>query len=415
MGEQLHFLKKNKKRRGKMRSNITRALIVICSLFLSLTSIVFAEEGVTDTEIHIGSWGPQTGPGAAYGAIPRGTDAYFKLVNAEGGVHGRKIIFHHFDDAYNPAKTLAGVKQLQEQVGIFAWCAGVGTPTGMAVMDYLMERKIPWVAPLTGSPIFAVPPKEYLFVAYAPLDREAEILVKYGVETLKKKRVAFVYLNDELGKSGLKGAEKQLAKFGMKLVESIPVQFNETDMRPHLMRLRRANADLVIQYYNYHLAIRLMVAAKVAQYEPTWMGGSPLTDFQSMWKLSKGAVKGLIGAISIEGPDSKSPQLARYKEAYDRFATKGEKWSNNFYSGMISPQIVVEGLKRAGRNLTREGFVRALEQIKDFRETITGPITYKPYDPNDVTCRQGQTSYYLIKCLDEGKWEKLTGWMKPED
>jgi ABC-type branched-subunit amino acid transport system substrate-binding protein len=96
-------------------------------LFAALMAMVFglafsaaAEEGVTDTEIHIGEWGPQTGPAAPWGAVARGTAAYCKMINAQGGIHGRKLIHHMFDDQYNPAKTKAGVKELQEGTGIFA-------------------------------------------------------------------------------------------------------------------------------------------------------------------------------------------------------------------------------------------------------------------------------------------------------
>ena len=125
-----------------------------------------AEEGVTDTEIHIGQWGPQTGPAAPWGAVARGTDAYFKMINAEGGINGRKLIHHMFDDAYNPAKTKAGVKELQESIGMFAWVSGVGTAPGLSVKDYLMERKIPWVGPSAGSLHWIEPPRKYLFAVY---------------------------------------------------------------------------------------------------------------------------------------------------------------------------------------------------------------------------------------------------------
>src|SRR5512139_1958376 len=103
--------------------------------------------GVTDTVIHIGQWGPQTGPAAPWGAVARGTGILFKMINEEGGINGRKIDYHMFDDAYNPAKTKAGVKELQEGVGVFGWASGVGTACGLAVKDYLMEKKIPWVGP----------------------------------------------------------------------------------------------------------------------------------------------------------------------------------------------------------------------------------------------------------------------------
>ncbi len=153
-------------------------LIVFMAIMLCLTFSAFAENGVTDTEIHIGQWGPQTGPAAPWGSVARGSDAYFKMINAEGGIHGRKIVYHYFDDGYNPAKTKAGVKQLQESShGIFAWVGGVGSAPGMAVKDYLMERKVPWVSPSAGSLAWVDPPQKYLFPTYPLYIVEAKALV----------------------------------------------------------------------------------------------------------------------------------------------------------------------------------------------------------------------------------------------
>ena len=122
--------------------------VVAAMLVLVLGSIGVAaaeSSGVTDTEIHIGQWGPQTGPAAAWGAVARGTGDYLKWVNEQGDINGRKIVYHMFDDGYNPAKTKAGVKELQEGTGIFSWIGGVGTSPGLAVKDYLADRKVPWV------------------------------------------------------------------------------------------------------------------------------------------------------------------------------------------------------------------------------------------------------------------------------
>ena len=167
--------------------------------FLVLLSVVFivsgfgfnaiAEVGVTDTEIHIGQWGPQTGPAAPWGSVARGTDALFKMINAEGGIHGRKVIHHMFDDGYNPAKTKAGVKQLQEGIGMFAWVSGVGTAPGLAVKDYLMDRKIPWIGPSAGSLHWITPPQKYLFAVYPLYYIEAKALCEYAVKQIRKKRM----------------------------------------------------------------------------------------------------------------------------------------------------------------------------------------------------------------------------------
>ena len=109
------------------------------------------QRGVTDTEILVGQPGPQTGPAAAWGAIARGTGLLFKIVNEEGGIHGRKLKYFIRDDAYQPAKTKAIAKEFVDQIGVFAIMGGVGTGTGMAVRDYLMENRVLWFSPVSGA------------------------------------------------------------------------------------------------------------------------------------------------------------------------------------------------------------------------------------------------------------------------
>ena len=134
-------------------------LVLMAALGFGVAFDVAAEQGVTDTEIHIGQWGPQTGPAAPWGAVARGTDAYFKMINDQGGINGRKLVHHFFDDAYNPAKTMAGVKQLQEEKGMFAWVLRRGNGLrvgGQGLPD--LEKKIPWVGPSSGSAHWIDPP-----------------------------------------------------------------------------------------------------------------------------------------------------------------------------------------------------------------------------------------------------------------
>jgi hypothetical protein len=160
--------------------------------------------GVTDTEIHIGQWGPQTGPAAPWGAVARGTEVLFQMINDAGGIHGRKIVYHSFDDQYNPARTKAGVKELVESdPGVFAFVGGVGSATGMAVKDYLNERGIVWVGPAAGSLQWITPPQKNLFAVYPLYVEEAKVLVDYLVEKEKKSKIAILYADDEYGENGL--------------------------------------------------------------------------------------------------------------------------------------------------------------------------------------------------------------------
>jgi branched-chain amino acid transport system substrate-binding protein len=404
-----------------MKKNLLYVFAVMVVMLFGLTLTASAEEGVTDTEIHVGQWGPMTGPAAAWGAVARGTDAYFKMINAEGGIHGRKLVHHYFDDAYNPAKTLAGVKQLQEETGMFAWVSGVGTAPGLAVKDYLMERKIPWLGPSAGSRHWVEPPNKYLFNIYPLYLGDAQVLCQYAVSTLGFKRIAIAYANDDYGKQGLEGAEKQLAKYGMKLVEQIPVNITDTDMKPHIMQLKKAEAEAVLMFiYPGHVA-RLQGTGKAMQFEPQWMTTSTCSDVPLMMYITKGGYAGTIFATfaepgemqigRLEDANNPSHPLLQkyYKEAFEKYAAKEERWGLTFSAGIAYVEPFVEALKRCGRDLTREKLVAEMEKMKNFRG-IMGPVNYAPFDPNDPTCRLGTSAVWVGQATADAKTKILTYW-----
>lgn len=386
-------------------------LLVTAVLMCGVASGVSAEEGVTDTEIHIGQWTPQTGPAAPWGAVARGTDAYFKMINAEGGIHGRKLIHHMFDDAYNPAKTAAGVKELQEGTGMFAWVSGVGTAPGLAVKDYLMKRKIPWVGPSAGSIHWIEPPEKYLFAVYPLYYIEAKALCRYAVEEMGLKRIAIVYQNDDYGKNGVKGAVYELEKHGLELVAQIPVEITDTDMKPHVMALKKADPDAVLLWGTPGHAVRIVGTAKAMQLEPQWLSTSTCSDFPLMMHISKGLWEGVIAATFGDLPDSDAPLMKKYREdAYEEFAAKDERWGIFYYAGILFAEPLVEAIRRCGRDLTRERLVENLESMRGF-QGISGEVNYLPLDPNDpYGSRQGVKETYLVQCLEGGKFKKLTDW-----
>jgi len=410
-----------------MKKKSVWILVAIAAMVFGLTVNAMAEEGVTDTEIHIGQWGPQTGPAAPWGAVARGTDAYFKMINAEGGIHGRKLIHHYFDDGYNPAKTKAGVKQLQEEIGMFAWVSGVGTAPGLAVEDYLMERKIPWISPSTGSAHWVDPPKKNLFTIYPLYSGDAQVLVRYAAQEMGLKRIAITYQNDDYGKLGLVGAQKQMTKEGMKLVAEIPVNVADKDMKPHIMALRKANADAVLLFVTPGHLARLIGTGKAMKFEPQWMTTTTCGDVPLMMYITKGLYAGTIlasfgmldptavGIGNVEDVNNSTLPLLKkyYDDAFKKYAAKDERWGLTFAAGIAYAEPLVEGLRRAGRNLTREGFVKQMEGIRNF-QGIMGRVNYKPFNPKDPSCRLGQNEVFISQATADGKYKVLTDWIKTD-
>jgi len=361
--------------------------------------------GVTDTEIHIAAWGPQTGPAAPWGAVTRGTAMLFQMVNDAGGIHGRKIVFHPYDDQYNPAKTVAGLKELVEkEPGIFAVASGVGTSPGLAVKDYLMERGIPWVGPAAGSLHWVTPPQKALFAMYPLYADEAKLLVRYLVEKEGKKKIAIFYASDEYGENGHRGATAEMERLGIKPAVEVPVNQADRDLKSHLLKIKESGADAVLMWVNPTHAVITLKTAAALQYSPQWAASSTLSDAVLMQTISGGLWKNILFASFGELPDADAATVKKYRDAFPKYAQKGERWGVFFMAGIGFVEPMVEGLQRAGRNLTRESFIKAMETVKNYKG-IMGHVNFGPGE------RQGQREIFLARTDDTGtKVTQLTPW-----
>ncbi len=366
-----------------------------------------ARTGVTEDTILVGTWGPLTGPAALWGAVPRGTAAYFEMINAEGGIHGRKLKLLVRDDAYQPARTKTAVMEMAEKEGVFAFVSGVGTGPGMAVKDYLHEKKIPWIGPASGSSNWSKPPTRYLFSVYPTYETEAKVLIKYLVEDAKKERIAFLYQNDDYGKEGLKSAKEKLSTYGKELIAEVSVETTDQDLNSHVLKLKSADPDAVLIWVlPKHAAIVLGAAAKL-DFKPLWATTSTLSDAPMMHKITKGLWEGVVFNAFMELPDSDYPMILKYKEVWEKFglaANSQEQWGTFFVAGFQFAEPFVEALRRAGRDLDREKLVDALETLDQWNGGIGHDITFGPDE------RDGQKSVRICVCRD-GKAEPLTDWI----
>ena len=205
-----------------------------------------AVPGVTDTEIVIGSWGPQDGPAGAYGVIDRSIAGFFKKVNAEGGINGRQVRFVYENDSYQSAKTVAAVKKLVEEDKVFALVAGLGTANNLAVMDYLVQNNVPHVGPATGSTALAVPLKKNVYAVQLNYMTEATLLTQYALDTLKSKKFAVFYQNDAFGKEGLDTINGVLKKTGVPEATAVSYETADTNFSAQALKLQTSGADTVI-------------------------------------------------------------------------------------------------------------------------------------------------------------------------
>jgi branched-chain amino acid transport system substrate-binding protein len=389
----------------KTRAAIFFGLLFFAVLIFSGETAAQAVRGVTDTEVIVGQTGPQTGPAALWGAVARGSGLYFKGINDEGGIHGRKIKYVLRDDGYQPAKTKAIGKEFVEQIGIFSVVGCVGVGPGMSVRDYYSENKVLMVSMgCSGVTNWIKPLQKYIFPIYPLYVDEAFALTRYFHENMKLTKIAMFYQNDDYGKQGLEGVENYVKAKGLQMVATVSAEVTDRDLSSHALKLKNAGAQAVIMWaMPTHGALLLGECAKLG-YKPQFGTSSTLSDGVAMMQISKGLWEGMVHSNFGETPDSNHPLMVKYRAWHQKYEPK-ERWSTFYLAGILFGEPFVEGLRRVGKNLTPDNYAKAMETMKDW-QGIGCPITFTPTD------HQGGKHVFFGQVQKDGSIKKLTDWMR---
>jgi branched-chain amino acid transport system substrate-binding protein len=358
--------------------------------------------GVTDTEITLGAWGPMSGPAALWGTIIKGTDAYFKMINDEGGINGRKINFVFKDDAYDPSRTVPAVRELVQKDEIFAVAGGLGTAPNMAVMGFLEENNVPWITPMSGATHWTHPTKSNIYTTFPLYFDEGEAMANFSINDLDIKKIGIIYQNDDFGKSGLVGAKNILKKNDLEFVAELPVEITDTDLSSHVARLKEAGAEAVFLWVMPRQAAIILGNSAVVDFNPEFMASMVLSDLTLMYDITKGAWEGVYFTYVGESMfnDESNPTMMKYKEAFAKYYPD-DRWGTFSAAGFMWIEPVVEGLKRAGKDLTRESFLEAMSTIKNHMTTSGLPITFSKEN------HLGTRSLCIMKCISGTEAERV--------
>jgi branched-chain amino acid transport system substrate-binding protein len=324
-----------------------------------------AEVGVTDTEIRIGQFAAQTGPAAELGKrMQLGILAHFNSVNATGGINGRNLKLISRDDGYEPEKAAAAVKALIEEDKVFALIGSVGTPTTLAAVPAINAAGIPLIGPFTGAQGLREPFNRNLFHVRASYFDETERIVQH-LSTVGITKIAVFYQNDSYGKAGLEGVMRALARRNLKPAASVTVERNSVDVAAPLADILKAAPEAVIQISAYKSCAALIRQARAKAY------GGQFFNVSFVGSKALAEELGDTGAgvtISQVMPFPYTPSSAIVREYQQRMAEAGNKdFDFSSMEGFLVAKVFTEGLRRAaGKNLTRESLVTALESMRDY-------------------------------------------------
>ncbi len=359
----------------------TRLTALLVALVFASASPALAQTkvpGVTDSEVVLGITTPLSGPAAAWGTTGLGAEAWAKHVNAQGGVHGRTIKVVMRDDGYHPGRAVANVNELKDQV--FALVGLLGTAVLNANKDNVAEAKLPTIWPYGNPQVFAKQPREKLrpvFMVYPDYGDEGEFLVQQAQKLEKVKKVAVFFQNDDYGKGGLDGVKRGVGKFGVTLAAEVAYEVADRELGTHALKLKESGADAVIIYSTATHGAGVIKEMAKAGYRPKIFASFPLGDrhvmFRLLGELWEGAYYNVTGAVPGD------PEADRVIDLMLKQDPKLKGRESYALAGVVAMIATVEGLQRAGKNLTRESFIEAMETIKDWSpEGLTGKITWGP-------------------------------------
>jgi ABC-type branched-subunit amino acid transport system substrate-binding protein len=344
--------------------HVLKRLAAIGAMVISTLS--WADPGVTDTSITIGMSSPFSGPNGAYGIDMRQTiEAYFNQVNKVGGINGRKLSLVALDDGYETERTVANTKALINEKNAFALLAFYGSsPTTEAMNTVFGPAKVPLVGTISGAgtlreAIGTNPNARYMFNVRASYADETEVIVNQLV-SLGLKNIAVFYQNDGFGKSGLEGVTAALKKHNMAPSAVGTVERNSVDVTKAVEAISKATPQAVVMVTLYKPTAAFVKAMKKAGQNPMLSTLSPVGAEQMVQELGADA-RGIVVSQVVPYPWNNVVPVVR---DYQKLSEK-QQFSYYGLEGYIMARTLVEGLKRAGKDLTREKLVSALESLSN--------------------------------------------------
>lgn len=356
------------------------ALALTAILAAATPAVAQRPPGVSDSEVVIGLTTPLSGPAAAWGNTAVAMEAWTRHLNEQGGIHGRKLKVILKDDGYNPGRAVANLKEMKDSV--FMNVGLLGSAVLNATKDDVAEYKLLTINPYGNPAIWAKQPREklrHVFVNYPDYADEGEFLVRHAVEKLGARKVAVFHQNDEYGKGGLEGVNRGLKGLGGKgsLAAAVPYELSDRELGTHALKLKDSGADTVVIYSTITHGANIVKEMAKAGFRPRIVASFPLGDYLIMYALLGELWEGAhFAGLNATAADAAGKRVL---EVLTKQEPKLVGKENTALAGAVGIVLAAEGLKRAGRTLTRETYVEAMEGIKNFDSMgLTAPVTFAP-------------------------------------
>jgi branched-chain amino acid transport system substrate-binding protein len=361
--------------------------------------------GASDTEIKLGNTVPYSGPASAYGILGKAYAAYFKKINDEGGINGRKITFISYDDAYSPPKTVEQTRKLIESDEVMAIVGNVGTASNIAIQKYVNAKKTPQLFLATGATRWNDPKAFPWTMGWLPsYHAEAAAYAKYLLKEKPDAKIGVFYQNDDFGKDYVKGLKEGLGdKASSMIVMEDSYEVSEPTIDTHIVKLKAAGADTLFSFATGKFAAQSMKKVTELNWKPLHIVPNASSSVGSVLRPA-----GLENAQDIVSATfAKDPTDAQWKDdpgmknfyAYvEKYIPEGKPMESTVLSGYSIAQTMVEALRLCGDDLTHENLMKQAANLRDLKldgllpgvMVNTSPTDFAPIDQFQMMSFKGE-------------------------
>ena len=338
------------------------------------------DSGASDAEIKIGNIMPYSGPASAYGVIGKTEAAYFNMINAEGGINGRKIKFISYDDGYSPPKAVEQARKLVESDEVLLIFNSLGTPSNTAIEKYMNAKKVPQLFVATGATKWDDPKDFPWTMGWQPsYQSEARIYAKYILKEKPSAKIAVLYQNDDYGKDYLKGLKDGLgAKAASMIIAEESYETTEPSVDNHIVKLKSTGADIFVNITTPKFAAQAIKKIAEIEWKPLHFLNNVSASVGSVIKpAGYENAQGIISAAYVKDVSDphwdNDPGMKQFLDFLARDFPEGNKLDGSVIVGYGVAQTLVQVLKQCGDNLTRENVMKQAANLKDFRTEVLLP------------------------------------------
>ena len=393
----------------KFRSHVA-ALSAAALAVTVMSSAAFAQKkydtGATDTEIKIGGIYPYSGPASAYGVIGKTVEAYFKKVNAEGGINGRKINFISYDDGYSPPKAVEQVRKLVESDEVLLVFNPLGTPSNTAIQKYLNGKKVPQLFVATGATKWNDPKNFPWTMGFQPnYQTESQSYAQYLMKEKPDAKIAILFQNDDYGKDYVKGLKDGLgAKAATMIVAETSYEVSEPTVDSHIVKLKSSGADVFFNVTTPKFAAQAIKKMAELDWKPIHLLNNVSSSIGSViqpagYANAQGIISAAYAKDATDPQWKDDPAMKKFDEFLAKYFPEGNRIDASVLYGYTVAHLMVQTLKQAGDNLTRENVMKEAANLKNFEvDTLlpgiivnTSPTNFAPLKQFQLMRFKGET------------------------